>query len=60
VEAVLVDAGRLPLPILELPPLWVCVDDMREIADAIAGGASALCVPASDVAVAKDTVRDCD
>lgn len=60
VDAVVVDANRLPLPILELPPLWVCVDRVQEIGDVIAAGASAVCVPAGDVAAAKDAVRECD
>jgi len=60
VDAVLVDAGRLPLPILELPPLWVWVDRLGDIGNIVAAGASAVCVPADDVAVAKDAVRECD
>ena len=60
VDALLVDGSQLPLPVFDLPPVWVVVDDVNDIPEAISGGASVLCVPSGDVASAKDVVRGCD
>ncbi|MFM7320968.1 MAG: hypothetical protein ACKO5K_05520 [Armatimonadota bacterium] len=59
-DGLLADAELLPLPVLDLPPLWVRVDDPADVPAAIAGGAHLLVVPASMVAATKDAVRSTD
>lgn len=59
-DALFVGIDQLPLPILDLPPVWVCVADESEIPDAVSGGGSVVCLPAARVGSAKDAVRNCD
>jgi len=60
VDGVVVFAEQLPLPVVDLPPLWTRVADPEQVAGAIAGGAAVLLSPPDRIEAVKDAVRTSD
>jgi len=59
-DGLVANVDQLPLPVLDLPPLWVLVDDVEDVGGAVTAGAAVLIAPPDRIQAVKDAVRSTD